>query len=470
MLDFYIPERGSSMKRFFIFALIFSETLLNLSVMASCSKEEDHTFEKTQISISNRPRGRTYSLDIFRSLVKKLESLEVKEENLKDLPEINGVILIGSSGSGKTTMLLEIQKNCPWVCIPKRYITRPARLNEHDQENIHISKQIFKEKVEQNEITCSWVRQLENGRQEFYGFENVPSGFPIYSANNSFVFSPTSERYKDHLIVSIYASDSVREARLLNRSSDLSKDELQNRIADPYKDASKRAHVVVHNYGAHEKSVSKLSLVTMISAIRKLQKDWGVIKDLKHETVLYSTRLFDIVDYKVEFCDGQQKTFQRLRRSPGIRILAQLEDKFLFTAEWRTENNSWDIRLPGGKIFETATEYKDFLKNYRNTALIESGKDAAVKEFIEECGLKIQTQDLTYLETSVCGATVEWDLLYYFAKLTGKEEKVFHTSPEGERTFILWLTIPQIKKLFLERAIQEDRTGAFLMRFFSTEK
>lgn len=405
------------------------------------------------------------------SIAKKLKSLEIKEDNLKILKNIKGIVLIGPSGAGKTTLLNEIRERCMEVSIPKRFITRAARLNEDDEENIHVTKEQFEERVKKGEICCAWTRELENGRREHYGFENVSVGFPIYSANNSLLYSDNiDEIINNYIIISVYAPEGIRQERLFLRSPDLSSEEFKVRVEDPYKDAINFAHVVVHNYGDFEKRSSKFDLVTFINALKVIKSGWGRITDLNNHEIEYHTRLFDIVTHDVEFSDGQRKTFQYARRSPGIRIIVKQNDKFLITAEWRTEINGWDFRLPGGKFFENTEEYTEFLKTFGKDALPEKGKDSAVLELKEECGLALRKENVEHIAISKCGATVEWDLFYYFSNFSGKQEDFSHTSPEGERTLSLWLSPEEVLDLCMNGAISEDRTAATLMRFILSSK
>ena len=282
------------------------------------------------------------------SIAKKLRSLEVKEDNLQHLKNIQAIVLIGSSGAGKTTLLNEIRGKCTQVSIPRRFITRAARLNEDDEENIHITKELFEEKVEKGEISCAWTREFENDRKEYYGFENVSSNLPVFSANNSFLYSEAVYKNPNYLIISVYAPEDIRKNRLLLRSPDLSLEELKIRVDDPYKEAVNLAHIVVHNYGEFEKRSSKFELVTFINALKAIQSGWGKIKDLNNHEVEYHTRLFDIITHDVEFSDGQRKTFQYARRSPGVRILAKQNDKLLITAVSHKDK----VRSPSGDVWE----------------------------------------------------------------------------------------------------------------------
>ncbi len=409
-------------------------------------------------------------IEALASLTKNLKSLEINHKNFNELKDIEGIILIGSSGAGKTTLLNEIREKCRGVSIPIRFITRPLRLNEDDDENTHITKEQFEEKLKNGEISFAWTRGFENDRKEYYGFENASNGFPIYSANNSFFYSETGFANFNHLIISVYAPDEIRQHRLALRSPDFALGEFKIRVEDPYKDAKNFAHVVVHNYGDFENRSSKFDLVTFINALKVIKSGWGRIRDLNNHRIEYRARLFDIMTHDVEFFGGERKTFQYARRSPGVRVLAEQNGKFLITAEWRTEISGWDFRLPGGKCFENTEEYADYLKKFGKDFLPEKGIDSAVLELKEECGLTLKKEDVKHFATSKCGATVDWDLYYYFTELTDTSNDYSHTSPEGERTLSLWLLPEEVLNLCFNGSISEDRTAATLMRFFLNSK
>ncbi|MFN9001718.1 MAG: NUDIX hydrolase, partial [Holosporales bacterium] len=308
---------------------------------------------------------------------------------------------------------------------------------------------------------------MEEDRKEYYGFEKQKdAGFPIYSANNAALLSKFLDNNQRLLILAIEAPQEIRQQRLQMRSPDLARKELSCRVEDPYyKSSIDQAHIVINNFGEYEKTLSKFDIATFVSSIRFLKSGWGRIKDLGNHTVIHHTRLFDIVEHDVQFSDDVIKRFQYARRSPGVRILVTNQDQMLITAEWRTEVSSWDFRLPGGKVFERAEDYQDFLSRKPQTSLVEKGQQAAAAELREECGLEIDSISLRHYHTSKCGATVEWDLLYYVVNFSGTQHAALNVSPEGERTILQWLSYETVLDLCRQGVIGEDRTAAVLMRY-----
>ncbi len=405
----------------------------------------------------------------INALMRNLKSFQATA-NLSSLKDISGILVIGSSGSGKTTLLNTVRSECSHVTFPKRYITRPKRANEDHEENIHISISEFERMVANKEIEFFWIREMEEGRREYYGFEKTEEGFSIFSGNNATLSSPFVEENKKLLIIGVIAPDAVRTTRLATRSPDLSPDERTYRITDPHREALKKAHILVSNYEEFEATTSKFDLVTFIRMLPSIKKGWGEIKDLGGHAIEYRTRLFDVMTHKVRFSDGIVKTFQYVRRSPGVRILLTSGSKILITAEWRTEAKQWDFRLPGGKVFERIEEYAAFRDSGSPTKLEDIGKLAAAKELGEECGISISPETITHAHTSTCGATVEWDLLYYIAPHTTVDRLTSVTSPEGERIIMQWLSFETVLDLCTKKEIGEDRTAAFLMRYILTHK
>jgi ADP-ribose pyrophosphatase len=149
------------------------------------------------------------------------------------------------------------------------------------------------------------------------------------------------------------------------------------------------------------------------------------------------------------------------RRSPGTRlIIVDLEKKqILLTQEYREELKAWDYRLPGGKVFDTLIEYNNYLKDGRN--IIEAATVAAKKEAEEEAG--IQVDNIHHFYTSVCGATVVWDLYYFvvdeFTVLPSQKLE------DGEQIKVKWVSLDEAKQLSISGQMSEDRSVAVLLRY-----
>jgi 8-oxo-dGTP pyrophosphatase MutT (NUDIX family) len=176
-------------------------------------------------------------------------------------------------------------------------------------------------------------------------------------------------------------------------------------------------------------------------------------------------KLGAIVQFPVLVDEGEgyvQKMFERFVRPPGTRILAIKDEKIYFQKERRLETaNGFDWRLPGGKVVDRFSEYKEYLnKEIPEKVVLE----AAQRELFEEAGLK--AENMTIYKKSVCGASVTWDLFYILAEgiQEGKRKEVeAEEIVEGK-----WFTKKEIKDLISKEEIDEDRTVGILLRYLES--
>jgi ADP-ribose pyrophosphatase len=127
-----------------------------------------------------------------------------------------------------------------------------------------------------------------------------------------------------------------------------------------------------------------------------------------NEKITYQGKIIEVVEREVIIGD-KTKIFELARRSPGVRLIIIKDDTVYLSKEFRHEVQGYDFRLPGGKVFDTLVEFNEALSN--NTDILESARNAAVKEVREEMG--IITNNIELFHKSICGAIVEWDLYYF---------------------------------------------------------
>lgn len=195
-------------------------------------------------------------------------------------------------------------------------------------------------------------------------------------------------------------------------------------------------------------------------------ENFGSTKDNKdsvnnEEEIKYKGRLFEVVSEPVEI-DGKTFQFEKVRRSPGVRlIIRDGQGNILLTREFRRELSKFDYRLPGGKVFDSLDEFNQFKKE--NGDIIEKAKHAAIKESQEETGFTPDT--IEYYSTSKLGATVEWDLHYFIASVD-KSKQSEQQLEIGEDIEAIWFSEEEIKELILESdKFSEERSIATLVRF-----
>jgi ADP-ribose pyrophosphatase len=159
--------------------------------------------------------------------------------------------------------------------------------------------------------------------------------------------------------------------------------------------------------------------------------------------------------------------FERAVRAPGVRlIIADKENrKVLLTREYRSELNDWDYRLPGGKVFDTLTEYDEF----RAVAgdIEQAAVHKAKAEGREEAGVDINA--LKLFKKSTLGATVEWDL-YIFDVLDWQKAENGQELEVGEQIEAdNWFGYEEIKNMILSGHMQEERVAFVLLQWLTQQ-
>jgi ADP-ribose pyrophosphatase YjhB (NUDIX family) len=182
---------------------------------------------------------------------------------------------------------------------------------------------------------------------------------------------------------------------------------------------------------------------------------------LLSEKAVYSGKIFSVVQQEVQIGD-QIKVFEMARRAPWTRlIIVNDKGQILLSKEYRKETNNYDTRLPGGKVFDTLSEYESFLQSWKD--IQQAAKKWAIKEAQEEVG--IVPNNIEFFATSINGATVEWDLYYFVVRnYTQTVQDLEH----GEDISFSFYDPELVNKMCLDGTIQEDRSAMVLMRFLHT--
>lgn len=177
------------------------------------------------------------------------------------------------------------------------------------------------------------------------------------------------------------------------------------------------------------------------------------------ETITHQGKIIEVVQKEVDI-NGKKKVFEYARRSPGTRLIIPKENTILLTKEFRSELNSYDYRLPGGKVYDSLDEYNNALSS--NINIDESAKFAAIKEAKEEAGIEVK--ELTLLHKSVCGATVVWDLFYF---VVNEFIESSQNLEEGEDITFQFVDKEEVKKMCLDGSISEERSALVLLRYLN---
>lgn len=193
---------------------------------------------------------------------------------------LKGVIIVGSSCSGKTTLINTISNSelcrSGKLSVPLRYTTRAKRKNDAPGENSYVSKEVFAGMIGKSQLLFYWKKRFDSFREESFGFVDLPAAsLPVYSGNNGLLYNKGSVYpsgiLDSMLFIGVYAPDKVRKERLLKRSPDLvltKPEELQYRIEDSSEGILAKVHLIVNNYGSCMKN-SKQEITRLLGRICK---------------------------------------------------------------------------------------------------------------------------------------------------------------------------------------------------------
>lgn len=182
------------------------------------------------------------------------------------------------------------------------------------------------------------------------------------------------------------------------------------------------------------------------------------------EDIAFKGKLFEIVH--LPQADG--RVFEVARRAPGVRLIiaSKTERKILLTKEFRRELDTWDYRLPGGKVFDSLDEYEAF----RNSGgdILEAAEHKSVQEGAEEAGIDIHA--VKFFEKSTLGATVEWDLFVFEvaewqARKDGQQLEAGEVIESDD-----WVTYGDARTMILNGAMQEHRIALILLKWLTNQE
>lgn len=185
------------------------------------------------------------------------------------------------------------------------------------------------------------------------------------------------------------------------------------------------------------------------------------VKDGEEE-IVFQGKIVEVVKQPMKISD-KSVNFEFARRSPGTRLLIvdKVKKKLLLTKEFRHELDDYDYRLPGGKVFDSLDEYNEFLASGKD--IIEPATLRAKIEAKEETGVIASNPE--YFYTSVNGATVVWDLLYFVINDWEQAEQELEA---GEDITVEWVNFDKARKYALEN-MSEDRSAIVLLRWLIGE-
>lgn len=187
----------------------------------------------------------------------------------------------------------------------------------------------------------------------------------------------------------------------------------------------------------------------------------GKLQKLGDENIAYQGKILEIVNQ--DMSDGNKTiTFEWARRAPGIRLILvdPVRKVVLLTKEHRYELGVDDYRLPGGKVFDKLSQYNEFMASGRE--ILEPALKKAHEEGEEEAGVKLES--LEHFHTSVCGTTVQWDLIYFVSEEWSRVDQKLEL---GEQIDIIEIPFKEAKDIALDGRMSEERSALVLLRYLS---
>lgn len=170
----------------------------------------------------------------------------------------------------------------------------------------------------------------------------------------------------------------------------------------------------------------------------------------------YTWHIFRVIQKMVDVWWGKKRLFEIADRAPGVRILFEKDGRILLSKEFRYDLNAEDFRLPGGKVFDTLSEYVAFLDSRKDIGWVVI--QAATREALEEVGIKINACEIRHID--LVGTTVRRDL--YYVKAIEFEEMGEQDLGEGEYITADRYSYDQVIELMKTGKVSESRTKAFL--------
>jgi 8-oxo-dGTP pyrophosphatase MutT (NUDIX family) len=163
------------------------------------------------------------------------------------------------------------------------------------------------------------------------------------------------------------------------------------------------------------------------------------------------------------------KVFEKAVRSPGSRLIVIKDNQVLLSREKRRElDGKIDYRLPGGKVFDTNSEFVSFLDS--NGDMLNASRTSIAREGLEEVGLVIEPESLVHLGTDVLGATCEWDLYFWAcSEFTEYEHGAQHHGTEADEIDgSVWVSFSEAIALALDSSqFSEGRSARMLMGYLN---
>jgi hypothetical protein len=185
------------------------------------------------------------------------------------------------------------------------------------------------------------------------------------------------------------------------------------------------------------------------------------------EEIVFQGKMIEVVHQPMKH-NGIVQTYEWAQRAPGVRIIIpDYETKeLILTREYRAELDAFDIRLPGGKVFNSLNEWNQHKQTGEDIESIALEK--VKEEGLEEAGIEIDEARLVAISKN--GAMMHWDLLYFVAdKWHEHEDGAQHQEFEQGVTSVARYKFDEVENLLRDGSISEDRSVAALVRWLGQQ-
>lgn len=185
------------------------------------------------------------------------------------------------------------------------------------------------------------------------------------------------------------------------------------------------------------------------------------------EVVKHHGKIIQVVERPALNDQGEHLfTMEIARRAPGVRLI--LVDwkagSLSMSREFRYEADAFELRLPGGKVFDRLDSYLATLGEHGQVPIGDI-LTAASKEAEEEMGISLDPADFEIWGRDLCGATVEWDLYVLYADVStaNRGEQDLEV---GENISVVDISFADLISAMLSLDMKmESRTYMHILRF-----
>ena len=120
-------------------------------------------------------------------------------------------------------------------------------------------------------------------------------------------------------------------------------------------------------------------------------------------------------------------------------------------------------------MFDTNEAYQSFLLSGKD--ILQESRQSIVREALEETGIIVDPEQLSYMGVDILGATCTWDLHYWLATKfqVHPDGAQFHESEANEIMGMVWMAIGDAAKIALDPSqFSESRSALKVIQLEKT--